>query len=311
MDSIPKNEILTFHQDTLVGIRKEYDLDIPGRMDESINVLIDWLKKQEHFIKKDFDRDYLERLIIFGKGSVERTKTNLDRSCTLRSLLPNLYKSIDFKRDYKDSNILIDGVMPKLTEDHYRTYVLRNVGKRFDNGFTNYFRFAIALAEYLQRYDYCKGFIIVVDYRETNILELIKSLDMVEMNQAFNIITKGFGMRVKGIHILSHSKSVETVVSMLKQIFSKKIGERIQVHNNVESLHKFVDKDILPPELGGNEKSLVEIHDKWINVLSSKEFQEYYQTIKQAVTNENYRPTDKFNEEYMGTAGTFRTLSLD
>ncbi|KPJ11588.1 Alpha-tocopherol transfer protein [Papilio machaon] len=266
MDSIPNNEILTFHRDTLVGIRKEYGLNNPGTMDESIDTLVEWLKKQDHFVKKDFDRDYLERLIIFGKGSVERTKINLDRSCTLRSLLPTLYKSVDFKFEYKDSNILIDGVMPKLTEDHYRTYVLRNVGKRFENGFTNYFRFGIA---------------------------------------------KGFGMRVKGIHILSHSKSVETVVTMLKQILSKKIGERIQVHNNVESLHKFVQKDILPSELGGNERSLVEIHEKWINVLSSKEFQEYYQIIKQAVTNENYRPTDKFNEEYMGTAGTFRTLSLD
>lgn len=60
-----------------------------------------------------------------------------------------------------------------------------------------------------------------------------------------------------------------------------------------------------------NNITMLLFSEKWINVLSSKEFQEYYQTIKQAVTNENYRATDKFNNDYMGTAGTFRSLSLD
>lgn len=36
-------------------------------------------------------REYLERLIIASKGSVERTKARVDRLCTFRSLWPELF----------------------------------------------------------------------------------------------------------------------------------------------------------------------------------------------------------------------------
>lgn len=51
--------------------------------------------------------------------------------------------------------------------------------------------------------------------------------------------------------------------------------------------------------------------EKWVDILSSDEFQKYFQEMKEATTDEKYRDTDKWNEEYMGMPGTFRTLNLD
>lgn len=62
MNSIPKNELLNFHEDTLISIRKDYGLDKPGRMDESIDALVEWIKKQDHFVKKDFGKCNCNRL---------------------------------------------------------------------------------------------------------------------------------------------------------------------------------------------------------------------------------------------------------
>ncbi|CAG5047392.1 unnamed protein product [Parnassius apollo] len=107
------------------------------------------------------------------------------------------------------------------------------------------------------------------------------------------------------------SKTVVALVTLLKQVLSAKLAQRIQIHKDLESLHKVIQRDVLPKELGGNERSMIKLYHEWIDVFSSKEFQEYYVKMKAASTNEKYRQADKFNEEYMGIEGTFKTLNVD
>ncbi|CAK1590229.1 unnamed protein product [Parnassius mnemosyne] len=146
MDSLPTTNLLEFNKDALQIIRKDYNLDKPGSMDQAIDILQEWVKKQNHFEKKDYPREYLERRIIFCKGSVERAKSKIDRNCTLRTLMPQFYKYVDFKTEYKYSDIVWDGLLPKMTDDYYRIYVVKNVGKRFDKDIVmSYFRWLIAV----------------------------------------------------------------------------------------------------------------------------------------------------------------------
>ncbi|CAG5034636.1 unnamed protein product [Parnassius apollo] len=118
-------------------------------------------------------------------------------------------------------------------------------------------------------------------------------------------------MSIKAVHLISPSKTVETLIEFVKPILSAKLSQRIQIHKDLKSLHQVVQRDVLPEELGGNERSIAKLHKEWVNVLSSKEFQEYYSEMKTASTNEKYRLTNKLNEEYMGIAGTFKTLNID
>ncbi|KAH9637004.1 hypothetical protein HF086_016286 [Spodoptera exigua] len=53
MESL-SDRILRFRPDTLLEVRKELNLDKPGRMNEAIDILEDWVQKQPHFAKKDF-----------------------------------------------------------------------------------------------------------------------------------------------------------------------------------------------------------------------------------------------------------------
>ncbi|CAK1590063.1 unnamed protein product [Parnassius mnemosyne] len=311
MDSLPVNNLLEFHKDTLQTIRKDYNLDKPGCMDQAIDVLHEWVKKQNHFEIKDYPRAYLERRIIFNKGLVERAKSKIDKNCTLRTLIPHLYKFIDFKTELLYSDIAWDCLLPKMTDDYYRIYLLKIVGKRFDHDLLSYYRWTVAMAEYMTAYDYCRGIILVLDYSEANLVEILKKLDFVELRQALTLLIDGYAMRIKAVHIITPSKTVEVLVGLFKQILSAKLGERIQIHKDLESLHKVMQRDVLPEELGGNERSIVKLHNEWKDVLSSKEFQQYYDKMRAASTNEKCRQTDKLNEEYMGIAGTFKTLNVD
>ncbi|XP_038215010.1 uncharacterized protein LOC119834647 isoform X2 [Zerene cesonia] len=260
-----------------------------------------------------YAREYLERAIIICKGSTEKAKKKLDKTCTFRTLMPaffEIHNPRDLVKEY--DNIVIDGFLPKLTKDHYRVYVLRNIGKRFESSFSNYYKFTIMLCEYLQRYDYCNGILVLFDYRETNIMELLKNISIMELRQALTIVVEGFSFRIKGLHFLTSSKTIETFINMVvKQVLNEKLVNRIHVHKDISTLKEHIPLEILPVEYGGKEKSMEKIHNELIDELSTKEFMDYLQEMSAAKTDESKRQTDKFYEQYLGTPGSFRSLSVD
>ncbi|KAL4720576.1 hypothetical protein ACJJTC_000158, partial [Scirpophaga incertulas] len=187
MDSLEDNSLCKFRPDTLATIRKQYNLDEPGAMNDVIDILVAWIQTQQHFVKKDFDRGYLERIIIRSKGSVEKAKLILDRICTARVLSPNFFAIYNVK-DFNLS-VIEDFILPNLTEQHERVYVVKNYGQSFTSELlTNLYLRSIYLFEYLSKYDYSDGLIAVVDYSSTNLMEMMKCMDLVEMRQFLDII---------------------------------------------------------------------------------------------------------------------------
>ena len=81
-------------------------------------------------------------------------------------------------------------------------------------------------------------------------------------------LQEGFGMRLKGIHILSESKMVDSLTKIFKQMFSAKIGGRIYVHKTLDTLYEHVPREILPVEYGGQEKSIKKLSSKFHKILS-------------------------------------------
>lgn len=67
MESIPRGRILQIRPDTLEQVRKEYNLEKKGRMEEAVKMLDEWIQKQPHFKKKDFGEFYSKaNLIIYS-----------------------------------------------------------------------------------------------------------------------------------------------------------------------------------------------------------------------------------------------------
>ena len=67
-------------------------------------------------------------------------------------------------------------------------------------------------------------------------------------------------MRIKELHLLSDSKAIEAIVTLIKQVLSQKLIGRIQVHKTIDTVYDYIPKDILPEEYGGKEKSLLQFH---------------------------------------------------
>ncbi|KAJ0173137.1 hypothetical protein K1T71_011313 [Dendrolimus kikuchii] len=313
MNCIKEDPLLEFNPNTLVYLRRQYNYEKPGEMDAAIDVLDNWIKKQDHFTKKDFSREYLERSIILVKGSVERAKIQIDKICTMRTLMPK-YFEFNFDEFEKFKNKFSIALLPKLTKDNYRIIMSKIMGPSNELNssiYFVYFKFGAMVWEYLKCRDYCDGVIFICDYRGLNFIEAVSALNISDLHQIVTIVLQGFQLRVKGFHIVTEANNVNILVSLLKRVFPKKIADRIYVHKTLESIQEAVPKEILTSDLGGHDLPLAKLHDKWVEVFKKEENLKHFKEMANAKTNEALRPSGNFNEQHLGMPGSFRSLNVD
>ncbi|KAJ8712714.1 hypothetical protein PYW08_008018 [Mythimna loreyi] len=313
MESIPENRYLKFPPGILQNIRKIYNLDKTERLEEAIKILEQWILKQDHIVKKDFGKAYLERTLISCKGSVEKSKKQIDTLCTMRTLLPKFFSKINVKEELAQIlQIAMVIPLPLVIDDYYRVLVVKCNNKYFTTeSFMQFYQYLIITLEYIKAHDYVNGFIGIYDFRDVNLFDVITKLNSVELQQYLSILIKGYGARILAIHMLTESKLVDMLVKTLRQLLSEKIGNRVHVQPTLEDLHKVVPKEALPVEFGGNERSVEILHAEFVEELSSEKHLEYVKMMHAACSDETKRHEGKFNEEYMGMPGSFRCLSVD
>ncbi|XP_069356693.1 uncharacterized protein [Maniola hyperantus] len=313
MEFVLRDKILQIRPDTIQSIRRMYNLDKSGSLKEAIGILNEWIQKQPHFNKKDFGDHYLEITIILNKGSIERAKSQLDKMCTIRTLMPHFFGKFNCKTDFEQLHEVVhSAVLPKMTNDHHRVLFSKFFDVEWEaSQAVHFYRNAIVFIEYVKAHDYFDGAIVISDFSEASVTGVLKKLSPVLIRQAMTVFIEGYGMRIKGIHIISESKVVDGFVMLLKQAVSAKIAGRIHVHKSVKDLYEFVPKAMLPEDYGGEERSLKTLQEEWLDVLSSEEHLSYLEEMNKATTNESCRPKDQFFEQYGGMPGTFRFLSVD
>ncbi|XP_061705633.1 uncharacterized protein LOC133516632 [Cydia pomonella] len=151
-------------------------------------------------------------------------------------------------------------------------------------------------------------------YHWAGIIEELKNLaclNCISHKQVTCSFQDGYGIRIKGIYLISSSKTIDALVKIVKQFISAKIAQRINVVKSPESLHEVFPKCLLPKYLGGEQKSMLELFDENIEELSSESHILHMMEMRHACTDENLRRNNKCNEEYLGLPGSFRILSVD
>ncbi|KAF9796264.1 hypothetical protein SFRURICE_010537 [Spodoptera frugiperda] len=292
-----QTKIIEFNPSTIEDVRRELNLDRES-MEQKLNSFEEWIAKQNHFTMKNFSRPYLESCIINAKGSLERAKTTLDKLCTWKTLLPKYFEKYNYKDNAMDTSSVITHVsLPKLLKNNYRLYIAKFVSDQMN--------------EYAKLHDYRLGYVVVVDCRNINVVQLVSNINILELREALSIVVDGYACRIKDLHVISASKTVEVFTTLLKQLLSNKLAGRINVLKTVEELYEYVPKEMLPKDYGGNEATMIELYENWRSELSTEESIEFLKMICNARTDEKHRLTDQYNDQILGIAGSFRTLSVD
>ena len=73
-------------------------------------------------------------------------------------------------------------------------------------------------------------------------------------------VQEAYPVRLKEVHVINVSPLVDTIVNFVKPFLKEKIRERIHIHSSLDDLYKFVPKEMLPSEYGGNAGSIKDIN---------------------------------------------------
>ncbi|KAL7036740.1 hypothetical protein ACKWTF_008920 [Chironomus riparius] len=230
---------------------------------DKLNKLEIWIAAQKH-IPKNIPRIVLIQYIKFCDYDLEETKKLIDGNVKFR--IKNKYLFTNRDIDSEDFRKLITSIhfarFPKLSKEGYAIESARVVNQNASN-----FNMKDALKLAIISHDTHaligsnnKGIIQIYDASEFTFKHFIKVVSNIQA--AIHYTQYGSGLtyvQPKQVHFLSCSTFISKIISMLKPFFSKEIMESIHCHSSsFETLHKFIDKECLPIEFGGNNGTLEE-----------------------------------------------------
>uniref|UniRef100_A0A2A4IU45 CRAL-TRIO domain-containing protein n=1 Tax=Heliothis virescens TaxID=7102 RepID=A0A2A4IU45_HELVI len=258
-------------------------------------------------------------LVVFLRGckfSLERTKEKLDLYYSIRSTAPELFQ-------LKHTDPLFDEILslgafvilPKPAAPDAPMIAIVKMSK-YDPAKYNIID-VMAATNALMRITMIENDNAVVAGGRTIMdLEGITMAHLLQMTPALmkKMVVLGQDaspMRMKGAHYLNAPSIFETVFNAMKGMLNEKNQSRLFVHNkNFDELYKYVPKEALPAEYGGNAGTIDEITDYWRNKV--KEYSSWLEEDAKYGTDESKRPgKPKTAEDMFGVEGSFRKLDFD
>ncbi|KAL0894647.1 hypothetical protein ABMA27_013201 [Loxostege sticticalis] len=265
----------------------------PKRIKEDLQHLKDWLAKQPHLNARRDD----QWLIAFLRGckfSLERTKEKLDLYYAIRKTAPDLYRI--HHKDPLFNEILELGsyiVLPKAPGPTSPKISIVSPG-RYDAD-------KYSISDILSVSNVLLKIILFEDDHSVVAgMQTILDLEGVTMSHFFQMtplqmkkmVVSGqdaLPLRMKGTHYLNTPAGFETVFNAIKGLLNEKNKNRLYVHNkNYDEMYKYIPKEYLPKEYGGEAGSIKEITDYW-----KKKVDEYSDWLEEDLrygTDESKRP---------------------
>ncbi|XP_055946157.1 alpha-tocopherol transfer protein-like [Argiope bruennichi] len=110
------------------------------------------------------------------------------------------------------------------------------------------------------------GGIIIIDAEGLTLQHYRQFVNLQFLTLTLNLVQDCLPERLRAIHFVHEPFPYHAIYKLMQPLLKKKIKERLHFHgNNMSSLHKYVPKDFLPEELGGN-----------MGPFNNKEFADYF-----------------------------------
>jgi len=92
------------------------------------------------------------------------------------------------------------------------------------------------------------GHVFIFDFTGITMKHVTGMMNQQDMRKWHKVWQKNMPGRFKAFHYYNAGVFFETMMAIARPFLDKKYQERIIVHENLESLYKYVDKDLLPEE---------------------------------------------------------------
>nr|ATY51946.1 CRAL-TRIO domain-containing protein [Bicyclus anynana] len=278
---------------------------MPQDTNKDVAYIKEWMAKEPH-LPTDFDDDLIIKFLHSCYYSLEKTKKCIDRFCTSRSQMVEVYTnrdpisphmktafSITMVSTYKwgESEILIQ----KFTDPNMEKFV-----------FYDFLRTHTLQGEYwIRRPFLAEGHYIILDMSDYT-LKMMSKINFMYLRDYIMFLLEGMPIRVKKIFAINAPYFYDKFYALIKPALPAEICDIIHFFPDHESLYTIIDRKCLPTEYGGEAQSIVEQNKEWNKAIIER---------RKMYLNENLWKADlKKKSKVNGDntmSGSFRTLAID
>lgn len=102
------------------------------------------------------------------------------------------------------------------------------------------------------------GFSVIYDFTDSSFMSMLKvaQSELITKGVLMELLQESFPARFKGVHLVKQPWYISIVLSVIRPFMKQKLRDRILGHgHDFDSLHRYIESDGLPEELGGNSGS--------------------------------------------------------
>ncbi|EFA04911.1 retinol-binding protein pinta [Tribolium castaneum] len=273
--------------------------------------LKEWCSKQPHLPDVPCD-SMLESFLRLSKYNFDKAKSKIDNFYTLRMKMPHLLQ-IDINpnstqlRKNADYSYVIK--LPQLTDDLYRVTLHKLMTKDlacFNPLLTFLWHFNLAIVGMIE--DCNRGYVLIYDFQNYGLSHVTK-ITPTMVKRASEIYKKTLTASVKSIHFVNCPSIIDHLLTVARVALNPKIVSRIFVHPTLDSLYSHVPRKILPCDYGGEEKSAKELNE----IVKAKmwDYKGFFDHLDGLQVDENLRPENLIDDDFLGFYGNFTKLDID
>lgn len=110
-----------------------------------------------------------------------------------------------------------------------------------------------------------EGYVFLIDLEGGSLAHLAQ-INLFELKRVMFYLTETYPIRLKAVHFINapFSMLMDKVLSILRPMIPSDLSIALHVHENVDSLTKFIPLECLPKDFeGGKQKSAQELSRKY------------------------------------------------
>lgn len=299
-----------------IKIRGELNED-PSTRDRDLEHIKDWLKRQPHL--PPFEDD--QRILTFLRGckfSLEKTKRKLDMYFTMRAAVPEFFADRDpTRKELKDvMDIFHFPPLPKLPANGRRVIAMRCVEPKNEiPSVTEAMKAVLMIGDIRLKEELTgvAGDVYILDASiatPQHFAAHFSKFTPTIIKKFLICVQEAYPVKLKEVHVINVSPMVDTIINFVKPFLKEKIRGRIHVHNDLDSLHKMVPKEVLPEEYGGDCGPIAAISDAWYEKMCT--YRDWFLEQENIKADESKRPgKPKTYDDLFGMEGSFKQLTID